>query len=71
MVTQIATPKAPQAPPVPVTRQPTSIPVGHQTTPVPVVAQPAPIAIVPPPPFQLSTPANHSSPIAVQVLLSI
>ncbi|RCN50452.1 SPRY domain protein [Ancylostoma caninum] len=71
VVTQIATPKAPLASPVsvpvPVTRQTTSIPVVQQAAPVPVIAQPAPIAIVPPPPFQMSTPSNHSSPIAVQI----
>ncbi|KIH57457.1 SPRY domain protein, partial [Ancylostoma duodenale] len=72
VVTQIATPKAPLPSPVPVpvqvpvTRQTTSIPVVQQAAPVPVIAQPAPIAIVPPPPFQMSTPSNHSSPIAVQ-----
>ncbi|KAL6740128.1 hypothetical protein Aduo_013514 [Ancylostoma duodenale] len=73
VVTQITTPKAPLPSPVPVpvqvpvTRQTASIPVVQQAAPVPVIAQPAPIAIVPPPPFQMSTPSNHSSPIAVQI----
>ncbi|EYB85460.1 hypothetical protein Y032_0297g1722 [Ancylostoma ceylanicum] len=67
VVTQISTPKAPLPSPVPVTRQTTSIPVVQPAAPVPVIPQPAPIAIVPPPPFQMSTPSNHSSPIAVQI----
>ncbi|KAK6747793.1 hypothetical protein RB195_000780 [Necator americanus] len=58
-----------QTPPVsvPVVRQNTTIPVVQQASTIPSVVQKPPVTIIPPPPFQIHTPVNLSSPVAVQI----